>query len=74
LLVDYRGYGDSGGEPSELGLHLDAEAALDYCLHRQDLSHGKLFAFGRSLGGAVAISLVSVCSRPFLSRRYFTSV
>src|ERR1051325_888275 len=28
LLVDYRGYGRSTGQPSEKGLHLDAQASL----------------------------------------------
>jgi hypothetical protein len=30
LQVEYRGYGHSDGSPSEDGLYLDAQAALDY--------------------------------------------
>jgi pimeloyl-ACP methyl ester carboxylesterase len=58
LMVEYRGYGTSEGEPSEDGLKLDAQAALDY-LHdaRDDVDGRQIFAFGRSLGGAVAIWL-----------------
>jgi len=58
LMVEYRGYGTSNGEPSEDGLKLDAQAALDY-LHeeRKDVDSRQIFVFGRSLGGAVAIWL-----------------
>lgn len=59
VLVDYRGYGKSEGEPSEGGLYLDAEATLDYVMTRPDLDKTKVLLFGRSLGGAVAIRLAS---------------
>ncbi|KAI8062653.1 Alpha/Beta hydrolase protein [Gongronella butleri] len=59
VLVSYRGYGLSEGKPNEIGLKLDAQAALDYILHHPILRHTKLIAFGQSLGGAVAIDLVS---------------
>ncbi|XP_059820743.1 protein ABHD13 [Hemitrygon akajei] len=59
LLVDYRGYGRSEGEPSEKGLYLDSEAVLDYVMTRPDLDKTKIILFGRSLGGAVAIHLAS---------------
>lgn len=57
LLVDYRGYGHSEGEPSERGLKLDAEAALDAMHARADIDASKIVLFGRSLGGAVAVYL-----------------
>jgi len=59
LMVDYRGYGNSQGHPTERGLILDAQACLDFLLARQDLNHRKIFVFGQSLGGAVAITLAS---------------
>ncbi|XP_046903469.1 protein ABHD13 [Hypomesus transpacificus] len=59
VLVDYRGYGKSEGEPSEDGLYLDAEATLDYVMTRPDLDKTKVLLFGRSLGGAVAVRLAS---------------
>eukprot|EP00292_Cryptomonas_paramecium_P011032 CAMPEP_0113711170 /NCGR_PEP_ID=MMETSP0038_2-20120614/30597_1 /TAXON_ID=2898 /ORGANISM="Cryptomonas paramecium" /LENGTH=323 /DNA_ID=CAMNT_0000637375 /DNA_START=60 /DNA_END=1027 /DNA_ORIENTATION=- /assembly_acc=CAM_ASM_000170 len=60
LLVDYRGYGQSEGSPSEAGLKLDAEAALDLLLARPDVvDPAAIFLFGRSLGGAVAIDLAA---------------
>lgn len=59
-LLEYRGYGHSDGTPSEDGLYLDAQAALDYLMQRPDINRSKIVAFGRSLGGAVAIDL---CAR-----------
>lgn len=59
LLVDYRGYGKSEGDPSEEGLCLDSEAVLDYVMTRPDIDKTKIILFGRSLGGAVAVHLAS---------------
>ncbi|KAL8558237.1 hypothetical protein ACOMHN_040935 [Nucella lapillus] len=59
LLVEYHGYGRSEGSPSENGLYLDAEAAMDFLLHRSDLDLRQIFVFGRSLGGAVAVYLAA---------------
>eukprot|EP00033_Pygsuia_biforma_P002287 GCRY01002532.1.p1 GENE.GCRY01002532.1~~GCRY01002532.1.p1 ORF type:complete len:315 (+),score=54.51 GCRY01002532.1:303-1247(+) len=57
LLLEYRGYGFSEGPfPTEEGLIKDAIAGLDYLFHqRTDIDSNKIFVFGRSLGGAVAI-------------------
>lgn len=52
LAVDYRGFGNSDGAPSEEGLYLDGLAAYDYALTRHDVS--RLVIHGRSLGGGVA--------------------
>ena len=57
LLVEYRGYGLSEGQPSESGFYSDASAALDYLIGRPDIDSTKIIVFGRSLGGAVAIEL-----------------
>ncbi|RMX66937.1 hypothetical protein DD238_002695 [Peronospora effusa] len=57
LLVDYRGFGHSEGDPSEKGLKLDAEAAVDALYARTDIDTSKLVVFGRSLGGAVSVYL-----------------
>jgi pimeloyl-ACP methyl ester carboxylesterase len=56
-MVEYRGYGNSSGSPSEEGLIADAEAALDFLQDRQDIDANKIVVFGWSLGGAVAIAL-----------------
>jgi fermentation-respiration switch protein FrsA (DUF1100 family) len=73
LMLDYRGYGNSDGTPTEQGLMLDAEAALaalpEALLDGEGEgdadeavgggAHGPLqvLLFGRSLGGAVALGL-----------------
>lgn len=55
LIVGYRGYGHSEGVPTEEGLALDAEAVLKWAQDSELVDNNKLFVFGRSLGGAVAI-------------------
>jgi fermentation-respiration switch protein FrsA (DUF1100 family) len=59
LMVMYRGYGSSEGSPSEAGLRMDATSALEYLRGRDDVDEKNIAVFGRSLGGAVAIDLVS---------------
>lgn len=59
LMLEYRGYGLSTGTPDEAGLKIDAQTALDYIRQRADLSDSKIIIYGQSLGGAVAINLVS---------------
>ncbi|KAA8499721.1 Protein ABHD13 [Porphyridium purpureum] len=59
FMVSYRGYGRSQGKPTELGLIRDAEAAFRYVLQHPALDRSKLFAFGKSVGGAVAFSLAA---------------
>ncbi len=52
LLFDYRGYGNSAGEPSRAGTIADAVAALDLALARDP---DRVFVYGHSLGGAIGI-------------------
>jgi fermentation-respiration switch protein FrsA (DUF1100 family) len=54
LIIDYRGYGQSKGRPTENGLYLDAEAAWRYLTRTRGVEPGNIVIFGRSLGGAVA--------------------
>lgn len=56
LLFDYRGYGASGGRPSEEGTYLDAVAAYEHARAR-GFAPERIAAYGESLGGAVAIEL-----------------
>jgi len=53
LAIDYRGFADSTGKPSESGLVLDARTAFDWLV-----SHGKepqdILIVGNSLGTGVA--------------------
>ncbi|MDC3321059.1 alpha/beta hydrolase [bacterium] len=58
FAVEYRGYGDSQGEPSERGLSMDGIASWKYLMSRGDvIDTSKVVIFGRSLGGAVATHL-----------------
>ncbi|KAK0455630.1 Alpha/Beta hydrolase protein [Desarmillaria tabescens] len=59
LMVSYRGYGSSKGVPTERGLRRDAQAALDFVLADSQLSSVPIVLHGHSLGGAVAVDLVS---------------
>jgi uncharacterized protein len=59
LIIDYRGYGHSGGTPSEKGIYRDARAAFDYLQGRDDTKNLPVVAYGGSLGGVVAIDLVT---------------
>lgn len=58
LALDYRGYGQSPGSPSEPGLYADGEAAYREALRRAK-DPGRLVIHGRSLGGAVACHIAS---------------
>src|SRR5271170_4736728 len=50
-------YGKSSGSPSEKGLKIDAETALQYVFKREELRNSPIILYGQSLGGAVAIYL-----------------
>jgi uncharacterized protein len=57
LLFDYRGYGRSGGRPSEEGTYRDARAALTSLLEQPGVDPARVLYLGESLGGAVALDL-----------------
>jgi len=57
LLLDYRGYGLSGGRASEAGVYADARAGLGHLVEARGLPEERIVVFGRSLGGAVAVDL-----------------
>jgi fermentation-respiration switch protein FrsA (DUF1100 family) len=59
LAFDYRGYGESGGSPSEAGLYRDAEAAYEYLRDTLGVPPGRIVLFGHSLGSAVAVELAT---------------
>jgi pimeloyl-ACP methyl ester carboxylesterase len=58
-LVNYRGYGESGGRPSERALVADALLALDALRARPDVDPGRVVLFGRSLGSGVAVAVAA---------------
>jgi fermentation-respiration switch protein FrsA (DUF1100 family) len=55
FLLDYRGYGASGGVASLSGVQDDVDAALRTLLARKDVDPDRVVVFGQSLGGAIAI-------------------
>jgi len=59
LLVNYRGYGLSQGQPSERILYRDALALYDHMTRRPDVDPGRVVVIGRSLGTGVATYLAS---------------
>ncbi len=56
-IVDYHGYGQSEGTPSEKATYLDAEAAYDWLTNQQGIAPKQLLVWGESLGGGVATYL-----------------
>jgi uncharacterized protein len=74
LAFDYRGYGESGGSPSEAGLYRDADAAYRYLTNQRGVPASRIVIFGHSLGAAVAVDLASrVPSAGLIVEGAFTS-
>ena len=59
LLMNYRGYGLSGGRPSESHLFKDAVFLYDEFSRRDDIDKNRIVAMGRSLGTGVAVHLAA---------------
>ncbi|MDZ7787100.1 MAG: alpha/beta hydrolase [Halofilum sp. (in: g-proteobacteria)] len=59
LMIDYRGYGRSGGRPDEDGLYQDARAAWQWLTDEAGYAPDRIVLFGRSLGGPVAAWLAA---------------
>jgi hypothetical protein len=76
LLMNYRGYGASGGKPGERALVADAIEIFDRISRRQDLDTSRIALHGRSLGTGVAVQVAAarqarcvVLTSPFASAR-----
>ncbi|MDY7001148.1 MAG: alpha/beta hydrolase [Thermodesulfobacteriota bacterium] len=54
FIFDYRGYGQSGGKPSEQGTYRDAWAAWQYLTQERGTAPKDIVVWGRSLGGPIA--------------------
>jgi hypothetical protein len=72
LLVNYRGYGASGGTPGEKALVADALDLFDWIAARADIDASRIALHGRSLGSGVAVAVAAsraarcvVLSTPF---------
>jgi fermentation-respiration switch protein FrsA (DUF1100 family) len=75
LVIDYRGYGKSGGRATEKGLYADAEAGYQFLREKGYLPE-QIVVHGESLGTAVAVELATrvtvagvVLEAPFTSAR-----
>ena len=55
FMPSYRGYGKSGGRPSESGIYSDGRAAYEYVTGTLGFDPGKVFFLGRSIGTTVAV-------------------
>lgn len=64
LIVAYRGYDESEGQPNEPGIKKDCEAIMEYVHTAKDLDQSKIFLHGRSLGGATSIYSASLNKFP----------
>ena len=54
LILDYRGYGKSKGEPDEEGTYQDAMAGWRYLTETRDIPPEEIVVYGQSLGASVA--------------------
>jgi abhydrolase domain-containing protein 17 len=59
LAYDYPGYGTSTGVPGERSAYQAADAAYDFLTGQLHVPAPRVIAYGRSLGGAVAIDLAA---------------
>jgi uncharacterized protein len=59
LTFDYRGFGESGGTPSETGLYKDALTIYNYLTVTKMIPSDRIIIYGHSLGTGVAIDLAT---------------
>lgn len=59
FLLDYRGYGQSGGRARLPNLFLDVDAALEHLVAHAEKYSPPLILLGQSIGGALAISTLA---------------
>lgn len=59
LIIDYRGFGESSGKPTEQGTYRDARAAWNWLVHERAIEASRIVIFGRSLGSAIAAHLAA---------------
>ena len=54
LVVDYPGYGASGGRATEAGMYEAADLAYNALVSRPEVDRSRVYVYGRSLGSAAA--------------------
>ena len=57
LIINYRGYGHSGGEPGEPQMVADAELLWQWLAGRVNVDPTRIAAVGRSLGSGLAVKV-----------------
>ena len=75
FVFDYRGFGRSGGSPSEAGTYRDAEAAWHHLIAEADVPADRILVCGLSLGGPMAAHIASQFDpRGLILEATFTSI
>ena len=59
LMINYRGFGLSGGSPSERKVLADGKRIYDWAVAQPDIDASNIVVLGRSLGSYVAIAVAS---------------
>jgi fermentation-respiration switch protein FrsA (DUF1100 family) len=59
FIIDYRGYGQSQGRTTEMGIYRDSDAAWRYLVDSRGKNASEIVIFGRSLGASVAARLAA---------------
>ena len=59
FIIDYRGYGQSGGKTTEKGIYQDADAAWHYLIDQRGVPADDIVIFGRSMGASAAAKLAT---------------
>lgn len=59
LMVNYRGFGLSGGVPTERAVLEDAKRVYDWAATQPDVDAGSIVVLGRSLGSYVAVTVAA---------------
>jgi fermentation-respiration switch protein FrsA (DUF1100 family) len=83
LAIDYRGYGRSGGRPTEQGLYRDVRTAWDWLTGRRGVTPGRIVIAAESMGvslathlglevrpAAMVLEAGFTCARDVAARRY----
>jgi len=76
LVLDYPGYGGSGGRSSEAGIYEAGDLAYNALLSHVEVDRHRIYVYGRSLGSAVATHVAAthdvaglILESPFTSAR-----
>ena len=76
LVVDYPGYGASGGHATEAGMYEAADLAYNALITRPEVDRRRVYVYGRSLGSAAATHTAAahdvaglILESPFTSAR-----